>query len=152
MAITVFSRSTRGYNREQVDEYIASLNRAYAKTTRGYEKKIEALEAEIAKLHTMLESAQSDARAVESTPAPVPAVDTEADEKSRRYDEISQRLGEILINANAEASAMLREADERVSTTLNETADTVRAELASVIKTLERLADEAQARLSSNDI
>ena len=149
MAITVFSRSARGYNRGQVDEYIASLNRAYAKTTRDYEKKIETLEAEIAKLRAQLESAQSNARAVE--PAPVPAADTEADEKSRRYDEISQRLGEILINANAEASAMLREADERVSSTLNETADTVRAELASVIKTLERLADEAQARLSSND-
>ena len=141
MAITVFSRSARGYNREQVDEYIASLNRAYAKT----------LEAEIAKLRAQLESAQSSPRAVEPAPTPVPAADTEADEKSRRYDEISQRLGEILINANAEASAMLREADERVSSTLNETADTVRAELASVIKTLERLADEAQARLSSND-
>lgn len=167
MPITVFSRSVSGYNRHEVDEYIASMNRAFLKTRREYEKKIEILEAEAAKLRAELEACRQaeEARAhVDVPPAPPeaePVPETEPEkveepapeddgiaEKSRRYDEISQKVGEILMNANAEASIIVREADEKVKATLSGTMSTLRTELTSVISKLTALLEEAEAGLS----
>lgn len=138
MPITIFKRSIHGYDRDQVDEYIAGLNRAYTHSQREYEKKIESLEAEIRRL-----------RRDEAPAAPVREQESDDHkDKSRRYDEISQRLGEILINANAEASAMMREADERVSSTLSETLAAIESELGALSDKLRALSASAHERLS----
>lgn len=164
MPITVFSKSVSGYNRREVDEYIANMNRAFVRTRRDYEKKIEILEAEAAKLRESLEKAsaantreeaKADAAAQESAPdrdaeaeASVDPEISDIAEKSRRYDELSQKVGEILMNANAEASQIVREADEKVKSALTGTMSTLRNELTSVISKLTELLESAEAELS----
>lgn len=126
MPITIFTKSVGGYNKQQVDEYISNMNRAYVKSKHDNEKKIETLEAEIAKLKAELAEAEAAAAAApvelpaevvtEAEPAPQTAstvsIDDDIAKKSRRYDEISMKVGEILMNANAEAAIKAREADE----------------------------------------
>ena len=148
MPITVFNRSVNGYNRQQVDEYIADINRAFVRSRNDYEKKIEILEAEISKLKRELEGAQAEPAPAVSAPA-VEKTDRDVTEKSRRYDEISQRIGEILISANEGASAIIRYADERVQSTLTDTTETLKAQFSAFIDCLTRLSDEAQSRLSA---
>ncbi len=151
MSITVFSNSVGGYNKRQVDEYIADMNRAFVKAKRDYEKKIEILEAENARLHRELEGKPTVMLPPQGQP-PVAAVsDVEATEKSRRYDEISRQVGEILMNANAEASRTVREADEKVRNTLNGTMSTLRGELTSMIAKLNELLKSAEEALAADD-
>lgn len=154
MSITVFSKSISGYNRREVDEYIANLNRSYQASRRDYEKKIEILEAETEKLREQLAkllSAQTEPqKAVEEPEAPAPA-EPETAEKARRYDEISQQLGEILMNANAEASIRMREADEKVAHTLNSTMSGIRTELSSLIEKLGSMLADAESELDPGD-
>ncbi len=150
MEINVFSRAMRGYNRREVDEYIAELNRAFLKSKREYEKKIELLEAELSRLErTELGNNLKD------VPAAQPVAETTADnelaEKSRRYDELSQKVGEILMNANAEALGIVREADEKVRTALTGTTSKLRSELTSLIAKLNEMLEEAEAELAVED-
>ena len=165
MPITVFTRSVSGYNRHEVDEYIADMNRAFVKSKRDYEKKIEILEAENTKLRDELKKAAEEAAnapvvvSTEPEPIPVetpvavpaPAINDDIAEKSRRYDEISLQVGEILMNANAEASMKIREADEKVRTALTGTMSTLRGEVTSLITKLTELLESAEAELSVDD-
>lgn len=150
MPITVFNRSVNGYNRQQVDEYIADINRAFVRSRNDYEKKIEILEAEISKLKRELEGAQAEPAPAVSAPA-VEKTDRDVTEKSRRYDEISHQVGEILMNANAEASMIMREADEKVKTALTGTMSTLRTEVTSLISKLTDLLESAEAELAVDD-
>ena len=151
MSITVFSNSVGGYNKRQVDEYIADMNRAFVKAKRDYEKKIEILEAENARLRQELEGKPTVMLPPKGQP-PIAAVsDVEATEKSRRYDEISRQVGEILMNANAEASRTVREADEKVRTALTCTMSTLRGEVGSLITKLNELLREAEEKLAVED-
>ncbi len=152
MAINVFSRAFSGYNRHEVDEYIADLNRSYLKTRRDYEKKIEILEAELSRAKR-----QEPEKTVSDTPAVTPPAleatfDAELAEKSRRYDEISQKVGEILMNANAEALGIVRQADEKVRTTLTDTTSKLRTELTSLICKLNEMLEEAEAGLAVDEV
>lgn len=151
MPVNVFSRSVSGYNRREVDEYIADMNRAFARSKRDYEKKIEILEAENSRLFRELEEGTA-APAPEISDAPHAAiVGDELTEKSRRYDEISRQVGEILMNANAEASIIIREADEKVRATLTGTMSTLRGELTTLIANLNELLDSAEETLAVDD-
>lgn len=159
MPITVFSNSLSGYNRREVDEYIANMNRAFVKSRRDYEKKIEILEAETAKLREELTKrgtapSASSAAAISVPDASSYAYDelsADAAEKSRRYDEISRQVGEILMNANAEAAAIKREADEKVRLALTSAMSGIRTELTALIEKLGQMLDDAEAELSVSD-
>ncbi len=150
MPLNVFRKSFKGYNRRDVDEYIAEMNRTFVKQRRDYEKKIEILEAENTLLRRRHEEAQEAPPQREISQ--VAAVsDVEATEKSRRYDEISRQVGEILMNANAEASVIVREADDKVRSTLNGTMSTLRGELTSMIAKLNELLKSAEETLAADD-
>ncbi len=151
MPINVFSRSVSGYNRHEVDEYIADMNRAFARSKRDYEKKIEILEAENSRLSRKLEEGTTmPAHEVSDAPRAAIVCD-ELTEKSRRYDEISRQVGEILMNANAEASIIIRGADEKVRATLTGTMSTLRGELTTLIAKLNELLDSAEETLAVDD-
>lgn len=150
MPITIFTRSVSGYNRQQVDSYIADMNRAFVKTRNDYEKKIESLEAEISGLKLELEKTKTEASFTEPI-LTVDEIDNDITEKSRRYDELSHQVGEILMNANAEASVIMRQADEKVRAALTGTMSTLRTEITSLITKLNELLESADAELAVDD-
>lgn len=127
MSSKLFKSAIGGYNKTEVDEYALHISRKLELQKKEYEKKLEALEVENRKLAgekkaiedklTEDEAIIAAFRARLSEEAgkkkePAPENDSEILQKSKRYDEISRLLGEIIANANADAAAIKREASE----------------------------------------
>lgn len=143
MSVNLFKNAINGYNRSEVDQYIYHISKKHDHERKNYEKKIEILEAEIEKLKwenretsEMLKEdeaiisafraklnpdasedtlSDSENTAAEQSTDPVESEETLLIEKSKRYDEISRQLGEIIINANADAAAIIRRAEDEAA-------------------------------------
>ncbi len=140
MSNRLFKSAINGYNKTEVDEYALHISRKLELQKREYEKKLEMLEVEnkrlkgekaaveeklyedeaiIAAFRARLEEeiANEDFETPEDEESPIfPAEQVTPDDdillKSKRYDEISRLLGEIIANANADAATVMREASE----------------------------------------
>ncbi len=128
MSSKLFKSAIGGYNKTEVDEYALHISRKLELQKKEYEKKLEILEVENRKLANEKKAVEDKLTEDEAIIAAfrarlseeagkekeeaAPAEDSEILQKSKRYDEISRLLGEIIANANADAAAIKREASE----------------------------------------
>ncbi len=135
MSNKLFKTAINGYSKTEVDEYALHISRKTELLKKEYEKKLEVLEVENRKLRSenkqISDKLKEDEAIITAFRAKITVEtdtsdykteniekETEADEneilqKSKRYDEISRQLGEIIANANADAAAVKREAAEQ---------------------------------------
>ncbi len=173
MAVNLFKSSVGGYNKAEVDTYIHHVSRKMEREKKDYERRIEILEAEIAKLknekteiESMLKEDEAIIGAFRSQLADSPAVseefvtpeeENEAEnspesceilEKSKRYDEISRQLGEIIIKANADAAEIVREANEEAMSVKAAAALEIKSATDLITEKLTTIAKDAECTLS----
>ncbi len=136
MSSNLFKSAIGGYNKAEVDEYALHISRKLELQKKEYEKKLELLEVENKKLaeskKAVEEKLKEDeaiiaafrSRLAENAGKEISAEETHEEgeilQKSKRYDEISKLLGEIIVNANADAAATIREATETADKMLSD--------------------------------
>lgn len=152
MSSKLFKSAIGGYNKTEVDEYALHISRKLELQKKEYEKKLEILEVENRKLANEKKSMEDKLNEDEAIIAAfrarlseeagkenAPAEESEILQKSKRYDEISRLLGEIIANANADAAVIKREASETAEKMLSDASQKaldVRMSAASDIKKL----------------
>ncbi len=161
-----------GYNKSEVDAYILHVSKKGERERRDYEKKIEVLEAEIKKLkgekenvesllkedeaiisafHNMVSEAGSEAADAPAAEA-LPEETSEVLEKSKRYDEISRQLGEIIIKVNTDAARIISEAETEANAIRQKAALDIKLAAESITQKLSEIANEtANAVADSTD-
>ncbi len=171
MSVNLFKNSINGYNRSEVDSYILHVSKKHEQEKKGYERKIEILEAEITKLKnekseinkllsedeaiitafkSKLEGECAEKKEAETKAEEASDEGTEIIEKSKRYDEISRQLGEIIINANADAAQIIRRAEDEAKEIKDRAAEDIRTEGESLLDKLYELFSDAMKKLSPN--
>lgn len=159
-----------GYNKSEVDAYILHVSKKGERERRDYEKKIEVLEAEIKKLkgekenvesmlkedeaiisafHTMVAEAGGET-ADSQTAEKLPDEASEVLEKSKRYDEISRQLGEIIIKANADAARIISEAEAEANAIRQKAATDIKLAAENITQKLSAIANETANVLADN--
>ena len=86
-------------------------------------------------------------KALSGSPTSVPS-DVDVNEKLRLYDEISGRIGEIILRANAVAEDIVNEARNRSRALLEKTAD----DISETCKMLMSILDDAKNQLRNKSI
>lgn len=167
MSVNLFKSAINGYSRNDVDQYIYHISKKHEQEKKSYERRIEVLEAEIAKLKK--EKSETDAmlaedeaiisafkaklntetnpETTEEAPIAEEAEETLVIEKSKRYDEISRQLGEIIINANADAAMILRRAEENAKEMKSKAADEIKKAALSAAEKLTEISNRAESEL-----
>lgn len=165
MSSNLFKSAIGGYNKAEVDEYALHISRKMELLKKEYEKKLEILEVENKKLLCEKQAAEDKLCEDEAIIAAFRAKlaeeigkesdvdfkseDNELLQKSKRYDEISSLLGEIIANATADAAATKREADEAAEKILADAKEKARDIRASAVADLKRLTNEFAEKLSA---
>lgn len=165
MSSNLFKSAIGGYNKAEVDEYALHISRKMELQKKEYEKRLEFLEVENKKLLGEKKAAEDKLREDEAIIAAfraklaeeigkesdtvVKSEDSELLQKSKRYDEISSLLGEIIANATADAAATKREADETAEKILADAREKARELRSSAVADLKRLTNEFAERLSA---
>ena len=150
----VFRKSFNGYNKDDVNSYVISISRkvseaeiakqeALAKLDAA-EKEKELLSAELAVLKLKAENLAKTGAGISNTELEnlkktLEEVTRERDEyknaveaneeKSRQYDSLSSKLGEVMITANAQAQALISDAEKRANARYDEMLDDSRAKV-----------------------
>lgn len=161
----LFKSAIGGYNKAEVDEYALHISRKMELLKKEYEKKLEILEVENKKLLCEKQAAEDKLCEDEAIIAAFRAKlaeeigkesdvdfkseDNELLQKSKRYDEISSLLGEIIANATADAAATKREADEAAEKIIADAKEKARDIRASAVADLKRLTNEFAEKLSA---
>ncbi len=174
MSVNLFKSSVGGYNKAEVDTYIHHISHKMEREKKDYERRIEILEAEITKLNnekTEIEALLKEDEAIigafrsqicddqaaaekfvtpdEETTENVFSEATEILEKSKRYDEISRQLGEIIIKANADAAEIVRDAKAEAAAIKAAAADEIKRTADHIAEKLCSIAKDAQSTLST---
>lgn len=172
MSVNLFKGAINGYSRTDVDQYIFHISKKHEQEKKNYERKIEILEAEIAKLKKenqktseMLKEDEAIISAFQQKLNPevesnksaeieneslfIESEETIVIEKSKRYDEISRQLGEIIINANADASLILRRAEESAAEIKSKAAEEIKKAAIAAADALTAIGDRAENELLS---
>ncbi len=161
----LFKSAIGGYNKAEVDEYALHISRKMELQKKEYEKRLEILEVENKKLLCEKQAAEDKLREDEAIIAAfraklaeeigkesdtvVKSEDSELLQKSKRYDEISNLLGEIIANATADAAATKREADETAEKIISDAREKARELRSSAVADLKRLTEEFTKKLSA---
>lgn len=150
----VFRKSFNGYNKDDVNSYVISISRkvseaeiakqeALAKLDAA-EKEKELLSAELAVLKLKAENLARNGAGISNTELEnlkktLEEVTRERDEyknvveaneeKSRQYDSLSSKLGEVMITANAQAQALISDAEKRANARYDEMLEDSRAKV-----------------------
>lgn len=150
----VFRKSFNGYNKDDVNSYVISISRkvseaeiakqeALAKLDAA-EKEKELLSAELAVLKLKAENLAKTGAGISNTELEnlkktLEEVTRERDEyknaveaneeKSRQYDSLSSKLGEVMITANAQAQALISDAEKRANVRYDEMLEDSRAKV-----------------------
>lgn len=150
----VFRKSFNGYNKDDVNSYVISISRkvseaeiakqeALAKLDAA-EKEKELLSAELAVLKLKEENLARNGAGISNTELEnlkktLEEVTRERDEyknvveaneeKSRQYDSLSSKLGEVMITANAQAQALISDAEKRANARYDEMLEDSRAKV-----------------------
>lgn len=150
----VFRKSFNGYNKDDVNSYVISISRkvseaevakqeALAKLDAA-EKEKELLSAELAVLKLKAENLAKTGAGISNTELEnlkktLEEVTRERDEyknaveaneeKSRQYDSLSSKLGEVMITANAQAQALISDAEKRANARYDEMLDDSRVKV-----------------------
>lgn len=109
MTEAYFKTSFRGYNPEQVDEFIISLSDKYTENEKDFAEQLRALEAENESLSEKIVLLQKEAQESET------AYKTALDEKQRDYDALCAEIGERMVLADKRAEEIIADAEKKAS-------------------------------------
>jgi vacuolar-type H+-ATPase subunit H len=100
----VFTESKKGYNRDEVNNFIKQQNEAHEATIAEKDKRIKELEDEVRKL----------SKNASATPAPVETPPSEdLSEIKKKYERLCADMGEKLLLAEVKASEIVDDANKK---------------------------------------
>lgn len=154
MENTVFRKAFNGYNKDDVNSYVISISRKVSEAESAKqealakldstEKEKELLSAELAVLKLKEARSAKDEAVIgkaelEGLKKALEEVTRERDEykkiveaseeKSRQYDSLSGKLGEVMITANAQAQQLIINAEKRANARYDEMLENSRAKV-----------------------
>ncbi len=137
MAETYFKTSFKGYDTQQVDEFIISLSDKYDQNVKDMTERLRSLEAENTRLKLELSeartSAEENAKAHEAALA----------EKQKEYDALCAEIGEKMVVADKRASEIINNAEKEANLVI----DLARRNGESEAKVIRIAAEEEAARM-----
>ena len=137
LAETYFKTSFKGYDTQQVDEFIISLSDKYDQNVKDMTERLRSLEAENTRLKLELSeartSAEENAKAHEAALA----------EKQKEYDALCAEIGEKMVVADKRASEIINNAEKEANLVI----DLARRNGESEAKVIRIAAEEEAARM-----
>ena len=137
MAETYFKTSFKGYDTQQVDEFIVSLSDKYDRGITEMTEKLRAAEAE----NTRLKLELSELRAFAEENAK--AHEAVLEEKQKEYDMLCAEIGERMIVADKRASEIINNAEKEANLVI----DLARRNGENEAKVIKAAAEEEAAKL-----
>lgn len=110
----VFTESKKGYNKDEVNNFIKQQNEANEAKLAEKDRKIKSLEDEIKKLSKNADSAPAKVE------APATAENTDLEEAKKRYERLCSDMGEKLLLAEVKASEVIEEANKKAEAIIAE--------------------------------
>ncbi|MBQ9794319.1 MAG: DivIVA domain-containing protein [Clostridia bacterium] len=150
MAEALFSKSARGYNREQVDAFLLELNRNFAEKEKELDARIRELSSALADTEARLKEAEEGKAALEKELADLQAsigqrmlqADARAEEILANARKQAQEEGERLIAETRKGCAVIGQAVAEFTTRLN----TVTAEMNKTEKLLDLALEDVKRK------
>lgn len=112
LAETYFKKAFKGYNKQQVDEFILSLSDTYAQNEKDFNDRIRSLESENERLKNEL----YEMRALAETTASEHKEELLA--KQAEYDQRCAEIGEKMVVADKRAAEIIKNAEKEASIVL----------------------------------
>ncbi|MBR6754347.1 MAG: DivIVA domain-containing protein [Clostridia bacterium] len=109
MAETYFKKTFKGYDPQQVDEFIISLSDTYEKNEKELSEQIHALESETERLKGEIAELNQNA---EDT---LKEHQAELLEKQKEYDELCAEIGEKMVVADSRAAEIIKNAEKEAA-------------------------------------
>lgn len=109
LAETYFKKSFKGYDPQQVDEFIISLSDTYEKNEKELSEQIHALESETERLKGEIAELNQNA---EDT---LKEHQAELLEKQKEYDELCAEIGEKMVVADSRAAEIIKNAEKEAA-------------------------------------
>lgn len=150
MAEALFSKSARGYNREQVDAFLLELNRNFAEKEKELDARIRELSSALGDTEARLKEARDKNAALEKELAELQAsigqrmlqADARAEEILANARKQAQEEGERLISETRKGCAVIGQAVAEFTTRLN----TVTAEMNKTEKLLDLALEDVKRK------
>ncbi len=109
LAETYFKRTLKGYDPQQVDEFIISLSDKYEQNEKELGEQLRAAEAEISRLKAEISELNQSAEEVSKQHS------AELVEKQKEYDELCAEIGEKMVVADSRAAEIIKNAEKEAN-------------------------------------
>lgn len=108
----VFTEAKKGYDKEEVNNFIKQINEANEAKLAEKDEKIKSLENEIKRLTKKCEAVKNDSKEEDSKESKIES-DENLEAAKKKYEKLCTDMGEKLLLAEVKASEVIEEAEKK---------------------------------------